>query len=49
MGPEEGTAIVATGSANSDRLSISSSKMDFPNEESRNKLETAKIPKSGFC
>lgn len=49
MGPEKGSDVIAVASANSDLLSIYNSKADFPNEDSRSKLDTAKIPGSGFC
>lgn len=47
--PEKGSDTVAAASANLGLLFKTSSKVDFPNEESRSKLETAKIPKSGCC
>lgn len=49
MGLERGSDVIAVASTISDPLSISNSKVGFPNEESQKKLETAKIPRSGFC
>lgn len=49
MGPEKGLGTTAVGSANSGLLSMSNSKMNFPNEESESKLQTARILESGLC
>lgn len=49
MGPERGLGTTAAGSANSGLLSMSNSKMNFPNEESKSKLQTARILESGLC
>lgn len=49
MGPEKGLDVIAAASANSGLLSISNSKVDFPNEDSRSKLETVIIIGNGFC
>ena len=45
-GPEKRAAIIAGASANSGLLFMSNLEVGFPNEKSRRKLETAKIPKS---
>lgn len=49
MGLEKRSETIAAASADSVLLFIPNPTVDFPNEKSRSKLETAKIPKSGFC